>query len=189
MLKRCEWANISEEMEEYHDKEWGVPCRDDKKLFEFLVLEMFQAGLSWSTILKKRKNFAKAFDKFDYRKIASYGKKEFNRLLKDEGIIRNKLKIESAINNAQKFLEIQKEFGSFSNYIWRFVHNKPILSKNKFLKEIKSNSSLSDEISKEMKKRGFKFLGTTIIYSFLQAVGIINDHRNYCFRYKEVKKY
>ena len=175
-------------MVKYHDKEWGKPCRDDKLLFEYIILDTFQAGLSWLTMIKKRENFRKAFNDFNYKKIAKYGKRDFNRLMKDAGIIRNRLKIQSAIINAQKFMEIQKEFGSFSKYIWKFVDNKPIQNKHKHMKELRAHTALSDKISKDLKARGFKFVGTTIIYALMQGMGIVNDHTIDCFRYKEVQK-
>jgi DNA-3-methyladenine glycosylase I len=172
---RCGWANKDSERE-YHDNEWGVPSHDDSYIFEMLILEGFQAGLSWLTILNKRENFRKAFDNFDYNKIKDYKQDKIDELLQNEGIIRNKLKVNSTIVNAQAFIRVQKEFGSFSNYIWGFVNNKPIVNKWKDMKELPAKTELSDKISKDMKKRGFKFVGSTIIYSFLQAVGIIDDH-------------
>jgi DNA-3-methyladenine glycosylase I len=172
---------------EYHDTEWGVPVFDDQKHFEFLVLESAQAGLSWITILKKRENYRKAYDNFDPKKVARYGEAKKAKLLADAGIIRNRLKIEASITNAQRFLEIQKEFGSFSNYIWGFTNGKPVVGKRKTLGEIPARTELSDKISLDLKKRGFKFLGSIIMYSHLQATGIINDHITSCFRYKEVK--
>ena len=187
-MKRCEWCTGSELYTEYHDKEWGAPSFDDQKHFEFLVLESAQAGLSWITILKKRENYRKAYDNFDPKKVARYGDAKKVKLLADAGIVRNRLKIESSITNAQKFLEIQKEFGSFSNYIWGFTNGKPVVGKWKNLREIPPKTELSDKISIDLKKRGFKFLGSTIIYSHLQATGIINDHVMECFRYKEIKR-
>lgn len=175
------WAQ-GPEMIQYHDKEWGIPVHNDKKLFEMLILEGAQAGLSWSTILKRRKTYRKAFDNFDPKIVSKYTQKDITRLLSDEGIIRNRLKIKSTINNAQKFLEIQKEFGRFDKYLWSFVEGKPI--KNNFTKhsDIPTSTALSDQISKDLKKRGFSFVGTTIIYAYLQAVGIVNDHTKNCFR-------
>ncbi len=183
MQKRCFWVNNDPLYIEYHDNEWGKPVYDDKTLFEFLLLETFQAGLSWITILKKRENFRAAFDNFDYKKIANYQQDKFEELLVNEGIIRNKLKIKSAITNAQLFLEIQKEFGSFSKFIWKYVDGKPI--KNSFItrEEVPASTALSDVISKELKKRGFKFVGSTIIYAFMQATGMVNDHSVDCFCY------
>ena len=170
----------------YHDTEWGVPMHDDKKLFEFLILEGFQAGLSWLTILRKRKNFRKAFDKFDFNKVATYSQRKINFLLRDSGIIRNKLKIESAITNARAFIEVRKEFGSFNTYIWKFTGNRPIHNRFESLKEIPARTELSDVISKDLKKRGFKFVGSTIVYAHMQATGMVNDHTTSCFRYKEI---
>ena len=175
-------------MVEYHDNEWGNPVHNDRKHFEFLLLDGFQAGLSWSTILRKRKNFKKAFDNFDYKKIAKYDKRKINSLLKDEGIIRNKLKVHSAVTNAQKLMEVQKEFGSFDNYIWQFTGGKTIHHKHKTMKDYQATSPESDAMSKDLKKRGFKFVGSTICYAYMQAAGMVNDHFVDCFRYKEVKK-
>jgi len=185
---RCDWPKDDALYIEYHDKEWGVPVYDDDKLFEFLILETFQAGLSWITILRKRENFRKAFDYFDYKKIAKYTEAKFESLLLDKGIIRNKLKIKATISNAKAFMEIKKEFGSFSKYIWGFVDGKPI--KNEFLSmsELPANTQLSDTISKDLKKRGFKFVGSTVVYAHMQATGMVNDHVKDCFRYKEVMK-
>ena len=170
-------------MIQYHDSEWGIPVHDDKKLFEMLILEGAQAGLSWSTILKRRKTYQAAFDGFDPKIIAKYTQKDITRLLLDEGIIRNRLKIKSTINNAQKFLQIQKEFGSFDKYLWGFVNDKPI--KNNFAKhtDLPASTEMSDKISKDLKKRGFSFVGTTIVYAYLQAVGVVNDHTKNCFRH------
>ncbi len=186
--KRCAWCIGQHLMEEYHDKEWGVPVHDDLKLFEFLVLDAFQAGLSWSTILKKRENFRKAFEGFDYKKIAKYDQKKIDELLKNEGIIRNKLKVNATITNAKAFVEVQKEFGSFDKYIWQFTGSKMIINKFKTWKEIPPNSKESDTMSKDLKKRGFKFVGSTICYAFMQAAGMVNDHETGCFRYKEVSE-
>jgi DNA-3-methyladenine glycosylase I len=172
---------------EYHDTEWDVPVFDDRKHFEFLVLESAQAGLSWITILKKRENYRKAYDNFDPKKVARYNEAKKAKLLANAGIIRNRLKIEASITNAQKFLEIQKEYGSFSNYIWGFTNGKPVVGKWKTIGTIPAKTELSDKISLDMKKRGFKFLGSIIMYSHLQATGIINDHIMDCFRYKEIK--
>ena len=183
MKKRCFWVSSDELYIDYHDKEWGVPVFDDETLFEFLILETFQAGLSWITILKKRENFRKAFDNFDYKKIAIYKEEKFNSLILDAGIIRNKLKVKSAITNAQLFIEIQKEYGSFSKFIWSYVDGKPILNKFKTREEVPATTELSDKISKDLKKRGFKFVGSTIIYAFMQAVGMVNDHTTDCFKY------
>ena len=185
-MKTCEWPADDELMVKYHDKEWGVPLHDDRKLFEFIVLDSAQAGLSWKTILYRREGYRKAFGNFDPKKIAKYTKKDVKRLLNDKGIIRNRLKIESTITNAQKFLEIQKEFGSFDKYIWQFVAHKPIRNKFRSLKDIPANSKESDSMSKDLKKRGFRFVGSTICYAFMQASGMVNDHIVQCFRYKEL---
>jgi len=176
---RCGWAKGEKDIL-YHDTEWGVPSYDDGYIFEMLILEGFQAGLSWNTILQKRENFRKAFDNFDYKKIAKYDEKKLNELMQNEGIIRNKLKINSTVTNAVSFMKIQKEFGSFSDYIWRFTDKKRIINKWKDLSEVPATTELSDKISKDLKKRGFKFIGSTIIYSFLQAIGIIDDHLASC---------
>ncbi len=186
MKKRCEWPTDDPLMIKYHDREWGMPVHNDKKLFEFLLLEGFQAGLSWRTILYKRENFRKAFDNFDFNKIAKYNKSKINSLLRNEGIIRNKLKIESAITNAKAFLQVRKEYGTFDKYIWDFVNGKAINNKYKSIKELPARTELSDLISKDLKKRGFKFVGTTIIYAHMQATGMVNDHITNCFRFKEI---
>ncbi len=183
---KCGWGIGDPLYEAYHDEEWGVPVYDDDTLFEFLILETFQAGLSWITILRKRENFRKAFDNFDYKKIAKYNQKKIDELLQDAGIIRNKLKINATISNAQSFMKIQDEFGSFSTYIWEFVDGKPIKNKFKNLNDIPANTLLSDTISKDLKKRGFKFVGSTVIYANMQATGMVNDHEVGCFRYHEV---
>ena len=183
---RCAWCGNDPLYMEYHDIEWGVPVFNDDKLFEFLILETFQAGLSWITILRKRENFRNAFDNFNYKKIANYSEEKFNELLLDAGIIRNKLKIKATISNAVAFMEVQKEFGSFSNYIWKFTNEKPIVNNWKEMKELPSNTELSDIISKDLKKRGFKFVGSTVIYAHMQVTGMVNDHVKDCFRYKEV---
>jgi DNA-3-methyladenine glycosylase I len=186
--KRCSWCGDNLLYVKYHDEEWGVPVYDDAKLFEFLILETFQAGLSWITVLRKRENFRKAFDNFDYHKIAKYSKNKLEELMQNTGIIRNKLKIKATITNAFAFMEVQKEFGSFSNYIWKFTDGKPIVNTWKTLSEIPANTTLSDTISKDLKKRGFKFVGSTVIYSHMQATGMVNDHVVDCFRYKNVQK-
>ncbi len=170
-------------MMRYHDTEWGRPVHDERKLFEFLLLEGFQAGLSWSTILKKRENFRKAFSGFDYKKIARYTAKDIARLMKDAGIIRNHLKIHAAVTNARAFLKTQKEYGSFDRYIWSFVKNKPIVNKWKHIRQLPASTKLSDTVSADLKKHGFKFVGTTIVYAHMQATGMVNDHLTYCFRY------
>ncbi|MEJ2658030.1 MAG: DNA-3-methyladenine glycosylase I [Desulfobacterales bacterium] len=182
----CSWPKEDPLLIKYHDKEWGVPLHNDRRLFEFLILEGFQAGLSWLTILRKRENFHRAFDKFDFNKVAAYDQQKINALLKDSGIIRNKLKIESAIKNAKAFIEVRKEFGTFNKYIWKFTGNKPIHNGFESLEEIPSKTELSDRISKDLKKRGFKFVGSTIVYAHMQATGMVNDHIKSCFRYKEI---
>ena len=184
MKKRCDWPSNDELMIKYHDEEWGVPVHDDKKHFEFLLLDAFQAGLSWRTILHKRTNFKKAFDNFNYKKIAKYDKRKLNSLQKDAGIIRNRLKIASAKTNAIAFMEVQKEFGSFDKYVWQFVEGKPIMNKIKKMEDIPATSPESDAMSKDLKKRGFKFVGSTICYAYMQAAGLVNDHQINCFRYK-----
>ncbi|AWX44142.1 DNA-3-methyladenine glycosylase I [Flagellimonas maritima] len=183
---RCGWCEGDSLYEEYHDKEWGVPVKDDDTLFEFLILETFQAGLSWITVLKKRENFRKAFDNFDYAKIAEYDQGKIDELLDDSGIIRNKLKVNATISNARAFMEVQNEFGSFSNYIWGFVNNEPIKNKVVHYKNAPATTSLSDTLSKDLKKRGFKFVGSTVVYAHMQATGMVNDHEISCFRYDKV---
>ncbi|MFH4963523.1 DNA-3-methyladenine glycosylase I [Gaetbulibacter sp. M235] len=183
---RCGWCIGDALYENYHDFEWGVPVFDDDTLFEFLILETFQAGLSWITILRKRENFRKAFDNFDYKKIATYQQDKIDSLLQDAGIIRNKLKIQATITNAKAFMEVQKEFGSFSKYSWAFVDGKPIKNSLKTHKEAVATTSISDALSKDLKKRGFKFVGSTVIYAHMQATGMVNDHEVGCFRYNEV---
>lgn len=184
-MKRCNWAS-NELNIPYHDTEWGVPLHDDRGLFEFLILEGAQAGLSWDTILRKRENYRKAFDNFDPAKIASYSDAKCAKLLLDEGIIRNRLKIASAVSNAKAFLKVRHEFGSFDKYIWEFVSGKPIINKWKETGQIPAKTDVSDAISKDLKKRGFNFVGSTIMYAFMQATGMVNDHVVSCFRYKEV---
>lgn len=183
---RCGWCVGDDLYESYHDKEWGVPVKDDDTLFEFLILETFQAGLSWITVLKKRDNFRRAFDHFDYKKIAKYDEEKIGSLLQNEGIIRNKLKVRATISNAMAFMKVQEEFGSFSNYIWGFVDGMSIKNKFKNYKEAPANTALSDTISKDLKKRGFKFVGSTVVYAHMQATGMVNDHEINCFRYEEV---
>ena len=178
---RCAWAGDDPLMQAYHDNEWGVPQHDDRVLFEFLVLEGAQAGLSWSTILNKRENYRRAFDRFDPQKVVRYTPAKVNELLKDPGIVRNRLKIESAITNAYAFLKVQKEFGSFDKYLWGFVNNKPVVRK-RTEKKFVASTPLSDKVSEDLLQRGFKFVGTTIIYAYLQAVGVVNDHIANCFR-------
>lgn len=183
MKNRCFWVTDIQLYKDYHDNEWGQPVFDDATLFEFIILETFQAGLSWITILNKRENFRKAFDNFDYKKIANYPAVKYNSLLQDTGIIRNKLKIKSAIINAQLFIEIQKEFGSFSKFIWSYVDGKPIVNKFHTKEDVPTTSALSDKISNDLKKRGFKFVGSTVVYAYLQAIGMVNDHTTDCFKY------
>ena len=185
---RCPWPSDDLLMVEYHDKEWGVPVHDDRKIFEFLILEGMQAGLSWSTILHKRENFRKAFDNFDVEKVAIYDGRKIRSLLSDAGIIRNRLKLEAAVNNARQFMNVQEEFGSFDEYVWRFVDGMPIVNKRKTLKNLPARTRESDLMSADLKKRGFKFVGTTICYAHMQAAGMVNDHMVDCFRYKELKQ-
>ena len=177
---RCGWAKKELDIE-YHDTQWGKPCYDDNELFEMLILEGFQAGLSWTTILNKRENFRKAFDKFNYKKIAKYSNDKIEELMQNSGIVRNKLKILATITNAQKFMEIQKEFGSFSNYIWGFIGGKPIINLPKTLKDVPATTEISDKLAKDLKKRGFKFLGSTVVYAHMQATGMVNDHVEDCW--------
>ena len=184
--QRCGWCLGDSLYENYHDEEWGVPVYNDATFYEFLLLETFQAGLSWITILRKRENFKNAFDQFNYKKIAQYDEAKIQELLQNEGIIRNKLKVRSAVTNAQEFINIQNEFGSFSSYIWSFLDGKPLKNEVKNHKQAPANTPLSDTISNALKKRGFKFVGSTVIYAFMQATGLINDHEVSCFRYDEV---
>jgi DNA-3-methyladenine glycosylase I len=181
--ERCPWHKNNQLAIEYHDFEWGIPVHDDAKHFEFLVLDAFQAGLSWNTILNKRENFRKAFD---YKKIANYGEDKILELMNDAGIIRNKLKIQATISNAKAFMELQNEFGSFDSFIWNYVNHQTIINQYEKLSDIPPKTKLSDEISKDLINRGFKFVGSTIIYSYLQAAGLVNDHITTCFRYKEL---
>lgn len=181
-LQRCGWAN-GELYIAYHDQEWGVPTHDDRRLFEFLLLEGAQAGLSWITILKKRENYRRAFEQFDPEKIARYDARRIQRLLKDEGLVRNRLKIESAVRNARAFLAVQDEFGSFDKYVWQFVGGKPLRNRWTSMKEVPARTLESDALSKDLARRGFNFVGTTICYAFMQAVGMVNDHIKGCFRY------
>jgi len=183
---RCPWQSDDKLMIKYHDKEWGAPLHNDRKLFEFLILEGFQAGLNWRTILYKRENFRKAFDNFDYNKVAKYDRRKIDSLLKDAGIIRNKLKVEGAVANAKAFLRVRKEFGTFDKYIWSFVNNKPIQNNFKSLKEIPAKTKLSDMISDDLREREFKFVGSTIVYAHMQATGMVNDHMLSCFRHQEI---
>lgn len=179
---RCKWCVGIPIYEAYHDQEWGVPVYDDQKLFEFLLLETFQAGLSWITILKKRENFRLAFDQFDYQKIALYNETKIQELLQDSGIIRNQLKVRSAVANAIAFMEVQEEFGSFSKYFWQFIDGKPIVNNPQHLKEVPATTPLSDTISKDLKKRGFKFVGSTVVYAHMQATGMVDDHVADCWK-------
>lgn len=185
---RCGWCEGDALYESYHDNEWGVPLYDDEQLFEFLILETFQAGLSWITILRKRENFREAFDNFDYKKVAEYSEEKIQELMDNSGIIRNKQKIKASVSNALAFMEIQKEFGSFSTYIWGFVNQKPIQNDLKSYKEAPASTDLSIALSKDLKKRGFKFVGPTVVYAHMQATGMVNDHEVDCFRHREVKK-
>ena len=183
MIKRCAWVGSSEQMQQYHDQEWGVPVHDDRLLFEFLILEGAQAGLSWSTVLAKRDNYKKAFNNFDVKKIIKYEQDKIDKLLLNPGIIRNKLKINSVVINAKAFIEVQKEFGSFDKFIWSFVQGKPIINKWKSGDRLPAKTEHSDEMSAALKKRGFKFIGSTICYAFMQAIGMVNDHAVDCFKY------
>lgn len=186
MKNRCEWCGRDELYVKYHDKEWGLPVHDDRVHFEMLILEGAQAGLSWITVLHKRENYRKAFDNFDVNKVARYTEKRIKNLLLNPGIIRNRLKVRSAVTNAKAFIIVQKEFGSFDKYIWQFVNNKPIINKWKKMSDLPATSKESDALSKDLKMRGFKFIGSTIIYAHMQAIGMVNDHTINCFRYKEV---
>jgi DNA-3-methyladenine glycosylase I len=187
-LNRCGWCEGDELYEAYHDNEWGVPVYDDHTLFEFLILETFQAGLSWITVLRKRENFREAFDDFDYNKIANYPEEKVQELLGNPGIIRNKLKVKAAVTNAQNFIKIQEKYGSFSKYIWDFVGGNPIQNQVEDYKKAPTTSSISNKLSADLKKKGFKFVGSTIIYAHMQATGMVNDHEVSCFRHKEVKQ-
>lgn len=187
-IKRCGWCVGDPLYEAYHDLEWGVPVLNDDMIFEFLTLETFQAGLSWITVLRKRNNFREAFDDFDYRKIALYEEPKITELMQNSGIIRNQMKIRAAVSNAREFMKIQDEFGSFSKYIWSFVEGKPIQNKIEHHKEAPATTEISDILSKDLKKRGFKFVGSTVVYAHMQATGMVNDHQKDCFRYHEVKK-
>ncbi len=187
-MKRCKWAPENNELyQKYHDEEWGVPVYDDQLLFEFLILEGAQAGLSWETILRKRDHYRKVFDEFDPVKVAAYKEKKIEALLQDPGIVRNRLKVNAAVTNAHCFLAVQKEFGSFRDYIWQFVGGQPIQNSWQSMKDVPANTAESDAMSKDLKKRGFKFVGTTICYAFMQAAGLVNDHTTDCFRYHTVK--
>ncbi len=185
-VKRCPWPGDDPLMIAYHDTEWGVPLHDDRRLFEFLVLEGMQAGLSWSTILRKRENFRKAFEGFDPACVAAYSQDDINRLLADEGIIRNRLKVEAAVNNARKFLAVQEEYGSFDSYVWQFIGGKPTRHRFRSVSDVPATTKESDLISRDLMRRGFKFVGSTIVYAHMQATGMVNDHMVSCFRYKQL---
>ena len=185
-MKRCPWCKSSQQYIDYHDKEWGVPVFKDRKLFEFLTLETAQAGLSWSTILKRRENYRKAYENYDIEKVASFDSSKKEKLLNNEGIIRYKLKIDASINNAKQFLKIQSEYGSFANYLWSFTDFKPVVNEWKEISEVPAESKLSETIADDLKKKGFKFVGSVTIYAYLQSVGVINDHLMDCFRYEEI---
>ena len=185
---RCGWAKLSNPLYvAYHDEEWGVPSRDDRHLFEMLILEGAQAGLSWETILNKRENYRKAFDQFDARRVAAYNEKKLAALLADTGIVRNRLKVNAAVQNAKAFLEVQKEFGSFDSYIWQFVGGKPLQNARDSMQDVPASTPESDAMSKDLRKRGFNFVGSTICYAFMQATGMVNDHLTRCFRYNQVR--
>lgn len=184
---RCGWCVGDPLYEAYHDLEWGVPLKDDARIFEFLTLETFQAGLSWITVLRKRENFRRAFDNFDYQKIAGYSEQKIEALMQDSGIIRNRLKILAAVSNSQAFMKVQQEFDTFSQYIWSFVDYKPVQKNWQTLKEVPATTAISDALSKDLKKRGFKFVGSTVVYAHMQATGMVNDHIIGCFRHKEVQ--
>ena len=188
MKTRCQWVTADELFTKYHDEEWGVPAHDDRKLFELLILEGVQAGLSWSTVLKKRDNYRRAFDGFDAEKIALYDDKKVGRLMQDRGIIRNKLKIRATIENARAFLRVQREYGSFDSYIWRFIGGKPKANSWRTLEEVPTKTPESEAMSKDLSRRGFKFVGSTICYAFMQAVGMVNDHTTDCFRFRELAR-
>lgn len=187
-MKKCGWCLGDTLYEKYHDEEWGVPLHDEDKLFEFLILETFQAGLSWITVLKKREHFREAFDNFDYKKIASYSEEKIEELLQNPGIIRNRLKVKATVTNAQLFMKIQEEFGSFEQYIWGYVNHSPIQNVVTNYKEAPATTAISDAISKDLKKRGFKFVGSTVIYAHMQATGMVNDHEVDCFRHEQIKR-
>ena len=184
--RRCPWCLGSDLYRRYHDEEWGVPVHDDRRLFEFLILEGAQAGLSWSTILNKRENYRRAFARLDPKKVARFGARDAKRLLADAGIVRNRLKIESAISNARAFLDVRREFGSFDAYLWAFVDGRPLQSRRRSMREVPARTGLSDAISKDLKRRGFRFVGSTIVYAFMQAIGMVNDHLTNCFRCAQI---
>lgn len=188
MVKRCDWGESENPLyRDYHDDEWCVPSHDDRYLFELLTLEGAQAGLSWSTIINKRENYKKAFDNFDWEKIAKYDEKKFEELITNPGIVRNKLKIRSTISNAQAYIKVREEFGSFAKYIWGFVDNQPIQNEWKTMREVPAVTPLAEKISKDLKKRGFRFVGPTIVYAYMQAIGLVNDHVIYCFKHEKLK--
>jgi len=187
-IKRCTWAGNDPLYHQYHDKEWGVPLHNDRKLFEFLILEGMQAGLSWITILKKRDAFREAFDRFDYNKVARYTPAKIEKLMNNEGIIRNRLKLNAAVTNARAFLQVRKEFGTFNKYLWGFEDHKPVQNAFRSLKQVPAKTELAEALSKDLKKRGFSFVGPTIVYAMMQATGMVNDHTTDCFRYREVKQ-
>ncbi len=186
--KRCAWVGDDPLYQSYHDDEWGVPCYDDQTLFEFLTLEGAQAGLSWITILRKRENYRRHFAEFDPLKVARFSQKKVEKLLQDPGIVRNRLKVESTVTNAKAFLKIQEQHGSFSDYLWRYVDGEQITNKWRTIKQVPASTPLSDQISKDLKKAGFRFVGTTICYAYMQAIGLVNDHTTDCFRYKQIKQ-
>lgn len=186
--RRCRWALINPLMTAYHDREWGAPCHDDRRLFEFLVLDGMQAGLSWDIILRKREHFRTAFDRFDPRKVARYAPADAHRLLRDPGIVRNRAKIEAAIENAKAFLTVQREFGSFDRYIWGFVDGRPMRNRRQRLSDIPAKTVLAETVSRDLRRRGFRFVGPTIVYAFLQAAGLVNDHTVDCFRYRQLTR-
>jgi DNA-3-methyladenine glycosylase I len=188
VIKRCSWCGDDPLYVRYHDQEWGVPVHNDRKLFEFLILEGAQAGLSWITVLRKRQAYREAFDGFDFNKIAAYKEHKLKLLLENPGIIRNRLKIRSAVTNANAFIRVRDEFGTFNNYIWQFVDGRPVQNRHKTLKDIPAKTELSNAISKDLKKRGFSFVGSTIIHAHMQAVGMVNDHLTDCFRYKSIRE-
>src|SRR5262245_29980727 len=188
-VSRCPWPVFDDPLYlAYHDTEWGVPVRDDRKLFEFLVLEIFQAGLSWRTVLHKRENFRAAFARFDFRKVAKFGSRDLKRLVNDAGIVRNRAKIEAAVNNARRLLEVRDEFGTFSRYMWSWVDGKPIVNRMRTIKDYKPFTEEAVQWSKDLKKRGFQFLGPTVVYAHMQAVGMVNDHTVDCFRYRQLQR-
>jgi DNA-3-methyladenine glycosylase I len=186
--KRCTWVGDDPLYKRYHDEEWGLPCYDDQTLFEFLTLEGAQAGLSWITILRKRENYRRRFAQFDPIKVARFSQKKVENLLQDPGIVRNRLKVESTVTNAKAFLKIQEQYGSFSDYLWRYVEGEPITNHWRTVKQVPASTPLSDQISKDLKKAGFRFVGTTICYAYMQAIGLVNDHTTDCFRHKEIKQ-